>query len=136
MTGRIISFMEHSIDNDPAGAVTISPIIPGRWTHFREEDVDDVQVYRRFAESPPSTPRDGFEVLRDGTFIRDEIDLAGAIFRVRGRWRQPTVDQLTVSFDDGVHTAFTLRAVELSADLDLLRVRHLPESEQAPPTSS
>jgi hypothetical protein len=129
--------MDHSTENNPNDLVTISPAIPGSWTHSREEDVDDVEVYRRFFDFPPSpVPRDGFETLRDGTFVQDELDPAGLIVQVRGRWRQPAIEKLTVSFDDGVHAGFTLQALELSQDLDLLRVRRLPEPSVPPPTST
>jgi hypothetical protein len=128
-----MSRMDHLGEDEPVDEITISPAIPGRWIHSREEDAGDVEVYRRFFDFP-SFPRDAFELLRDGTFIQQEVDSSGEVVteHARGRWRQPTVDRLTVSFDDGVHAGFTLQAVEFSEDLSLLRVRRL--AEPSPPT--
>ena len=121
--------------NERGGDVTISPVIPGRWIHSFEEDDGDIEVYRKFFDFPPG-PRDAFETLRDGTFILEEVGSSGAKEQVRGRWRQPADDRLTVSFADGVHAGFTLQAIELSENLDMLRARRSPEPAQPPPTSS
>jgi hypothetical protein len=130
-----MSCMGDHLGNDrPADKITISPAIPGLWIHSREEDVGDVEVYRRFFDFP-SFPRDAFELLRDGTFIQEEVDSSGAVVaeHARGHWRQPADDRLTVSFDDGVHAGFTLQAVEFSDDLSLLRVRRLTEPSSPGP---
>jgi hypothetical protein len=126
-----MSCMDHLSEDGPVDQVTISPAIPGLWIHSREEDIGDIEVYRRFFDFP-SFPRDAFELLRDHTFIQEEVDSSGAVVaeRARGRFRQPADDRLTVSFDDGVHAGFTLQAVELSQDLDLLRVRRWAEPSQ------
>jgi hypothetical protein len=122
--------MDHLSGDGPIDQVTISPAIPGRWIHSWEEDVGDIEVYRRFFDFP-SFPRDAFELLRDHTFIQEEVDSSGAVAELaRGHFREPAADRLTVSFDDGVHAGFTLQAVELSPDLELLnllRVRRLAE---------
>lgn len=121
-----MSCMDHV--SEDGRAITISPAIPGLWIHSREEDESDIEVYRRFFDFP-SFPRDAFELLRDHTFIQGQINSSEAVIaeQVRGRFRQPGDDRLTVSFDDGVHAGFTLQAVELSEDLDLLRVRRWAE---------
>ncbi len=128
--------MDHLSEHGPAEQVTFSPAIPGRWIHSWEEDVGDIEVYRRALDFP-SFPREAFELLRDHTFIQEEIDSSGAVTELaRGHFRQPATDRLTVSFDDGVHAGFTLQAVELSPDLELLnllRVRRLGESSQPTP---
>jgi hypothetical protein len=118
--------MDHVNDDGAADEVTISPAIPGLWIHSWEEDAGDIEVYRRFFDFP-SFPRDAFELLRDHTFIQEEVDSTGSVVteQARGRFRQPADDRLTVSFGDGVHAGFTLQAVELSQDLGLLRVRRL-----------
>ena len=120
--------------NERGSDVTISPVIPGRWIHSFEEDDGDVHVYRKFFDFPPG-PRGAFETLRDGTFILEEVGSSGATVEVTGRWRQPADDRLTVSFADGVHAGFTLQAIELSENLDMLRARRLPEPTQPPATS-
>lgn len=114
------------MENEPAGQITISPAIPGRWIHSWEEDVADIEVYRRFFDFP-SFPRDAFELLRDHTFIQEQVDSSGGVVaeQARGHFQQPADDRLTVSFGDGVHAGFTFQAIELSQDLSLLRVRRL-----------
>jgi hypothetical protein len=128
--------MDHLSEDGPADQVTISPAIPGRWIHSWEEDVGDIEVYRKALDFP-SFPRDAFELLRDNTFIQEEVDSSGAVAELaRGHFVQPGADRLIVSFDDGVHAGFTLQAVELSPQLELLnllRVRRLAEPSQPAP---
>jgi hypothetical protein len=53
---------------------------PRLWIHSREEDVGDVEVYRRFFDFDfPSFPRDAFDLLRDHTFIQRAVDSCGAV---------------------------------------------------------
>jgi hypothetical protein len=117
---------------DSPGLPTISPAIPGRWVHSYEEDVGGVAVYRSAGFEFPPGPHDAFELLRDSTYLQDEVDSAGATVQVRGRWRQPTDDRLAVSFEESDHHPFILQAVE-DVERGLLRVRRLPEPSSRPP---
>jgi hypothetical protein len=116
--------MADSTDDVSPGLPTISPAIPGRWVHSWEEDVGGIEVYRSGFDFPPA-PRDAFETFRNGTVVLDEVDSAGATVQVRGRWQQPTIDRLAVSFPEN-HAAFTPQAVQ-DVEPGLLRARRLPE---------
>lgn len=110
----------------PATSPTISPAIPGRWIHSFEDDHDGIEVYRAGEFDFPPSARTALELLRNGTLVLDEIDAAGGITQVPGRWRQPTDDRLAVSFDGGARDAFILQAVD-DVDLGVLNACRLPE---------
>jgi hypothetical protein len=78
--------MDHLSEDGPADQLTISPAIPGLWIHSREEDVGDVEVYRRFFDFDfPSFPLDAFDLLRDHTFIQRAVDSCGAVVAEQAR---------------------------------------------------
>lgn len=129
-------------DPDPTGLLrvrrvpdptpTISPAIPGRWVHWSEEDADGVEVWQAEGGDVPPSARETLELMRQFTFTLDEVGPGGAVVGTTGRWKQPTDDRLTLSFDDADRPAITLQAVDDSDPGLILRVRRLPEPPFVP----
>lgn len=70
------------------------------WTHSREEDSGEVEVFRPDGVSlPPSFGRDGFEMKADGTFIQQDIGPADGIVLVPGRWKSLGPARVAAFFD-------------------------------------
>lgn len=115
--------MDDPMQDIADGLPTISPAIPGRWVHHPEEDAGGVEVYRGGAEPPA---RDALELGRDSSVILEEVDAGGKVQTFRGRWEQPTIDRISVSFTDGAPAPFILQAVDEPDPTGLLRVRRVP----------
>ncbi|MGH3937653.1 MAG: hypothetical protein ACRDTG_03315 [Pseudonocardiaceae bacterium] len=93
-----------------------------RWVHSFEEDTEGVNVYRPFGfEFPPARGRDGFEIKRDGEFIRYDIGPADGLVEVPGRWKAKGPDKIVIHFDDPNIEPDTLRIV--SNEDGVLRVK-------------
>jgi hypothetical protein len=98
-----------------------------RWTHAREEDGNEITVYRPVEfKFPPGHPRDGIEFRRDGTFIDWDIGPAdGSSVPVNGRWQIEGPGRVRVSFEEGRQS----RIRELvEYDSEVLKVRQQPAS--------
>lgn len=93
------------------------------WVHSREEDTDDVEVYRPqdFA-FPPARGREGFQIRSDGTFVRRDIGPADGTVEVSGRW---TAKVVQATFDDPGVEPSTLDLQ--SYDEERLELRRQPE---------
>jgi len=93
-----------------------------RWAHSFEEDTEDVAVYRPFGfEFPPAFGRDGFDIMRDGGFIRYDIGPADGLVEVPGRWKAKGPNKIVVHFDDPDIEPDTLHIV--SCEGDVLRIK-------------
>jgi hypothetical protein len=105
---------------------TASPAITrnalfGHWIHSREEDRDDVQVFRREGfPFPPSFARDGFRMFADGTFLQEDIGPADGIVTVPGRWSSRQPRRIAARFA-GARPDYDFEVVDV--DADELRIR-------------
>lgn len=107
-------------DQQPNTAA-LPPELFRRWVHSREEDRDDVQVFRteHFA-FPPSFGRDGMELHPDGTFVQHDLGPADGTVAVPGRWARESALRIAVRFDGPRDDYdFTIDSV----DADQLRIR-------------
>jgi hypothetical protein len=95
----------------------------GHWIHSREEDRDDVQVFRREGFSfPVSFARDGFRMFADGTFLQEDIGPADGIVTVPGRWSSRIRGRVAARFG-GARPDYDFEVVDV--DDDVLRIRVL-----------
>lgn len=93
-----------------------------RWVHSFEEDTEDVTVYRPFGfEFPPAFARDGFDISRDGRFIRYDIGPADGLVEVPGRWKAKGRSKIVIHFDDPAVEPDVLHIVSCAEDI--LRIR-------------
>lgn len=95
------------------------------WIHSREEDIDDIEVYRpRGFPFPPAFGRDSFELRATGEFIQHDIAPTDGTVAVRGHWAAIGRRRIAVSFPPSTMRAgFTLAVVAL--DNAVLRIRRL-----------
>jgi hypothetical protein len=95
------------------------------WVHSREEDTDDIEVYRpQGFDFPPAFGRDGFEIRPDGSFVRRDIGPADGTVEVPGRW---TAQVVRATFDDPSVEPSTLELV--SYDEERLELRRRPADD-------
>jgi hypothetical protein len=106
-----------------ASPVVIDDALFGHWIHSREEDLDDIQVFRpENFTFPVSFGRDGFRIFDDGTFLQEDIGAADGIVVVPGRWSSRTPGRVAVRFG-GARADYDFEVVEV--DDDVLRIRVL-----------
>ena len=107
---------------------TANPVITydalfGYWIHSREEDRDDVQVFRREGFAfPVSFGRDGFRMFADGTFLQEDIGQAEGTVTIPGRWSSRIPGRVAVRFG-GARPDYDFEVVDV--DDDVLRIRVL-----------
>ncbi len=118
-----------AIDEQAAGAGDLPPAIFRRWTHSREEDAGDLEVFRPEGfEFPPAFGRDGFEMRKDGEFIQYDIGPADEVVRVLGRWTLLGSQRVSVSFEGTEREGYSFEIVAVD-DL-VLRIRREARQEQ------
>src|SRR5919112_1857013 len=106
-----------------ASPVSTYDALFGHWIHSREEDRDDVQVFRREGFSfPVSFGRDGFRMFDDGIFLQEDIGPADGIVTVPGRWSSRTPGRVAVRFG-GARPDYDFEVVDV--DDNVLRIRVL-----------
>ena len=92
------------------------------WIHSREEDTEGLEVFRPEGFAfPPSFGRDGFEMLKDGQFIQEDVGPADGVVRITGRWFPAGSQRVSVVFDPNVREGFTFEIVDV--DASVLRIR-------------
>jgi hypothetical protein len=105
-----------------ASPVSTHDALFGHWIHSREEDRDDVQVFRREGFAfPVSFGRDGFRMFDDGTFLQEEVGPADGIVTVPGRWSSRIPGRVAVRFG-GARADFDFEVVEVADDVLRIRV--------------
>ncbi len=93
-----------------------------QWIHSREEDTEKVKVYRPSDyQFPPSRGRDGFEIKKNGEFIRYGIGPTDRPQKITGTWKAEGENQIRVSFEAQRQESYTMQVV--SCDERLLKVR-------------
>ena len=94
-----------------------------RWIHSREEDADDVQVYRPRGFNFPLSrrPRTTFEIEKDGIFI--EYGLAPDDTRkpIGGNWTVEGPHTIRVDFKDESMKSYKMEII--SCTRDMLRIK-------------
>ena len=92
------------------------------WIHSREEDAEDVRVYRPSDyKFPPSRGREGFEIKENGEFIQYGIGPTDAPEKIIGTWTIAGENQIIVSLEVPRQNSYTMEVV--SCDERLLKVR-------------
>ena len=106
-----------------ASLISTYHALSGHWIHSREEDRDDVQVFRREGfRFPVSFGRDGFRIFDDGTFLQEDLGPAEGIVTVPGRWSSRIPGRVAVRFG-GARPDYDFEVVD--ADDDVLQIRVL-----------
>lgn len=107
------------------GSLELPAQIFGPWIHSREEDVGDVEVFRRESfPFPPSFGRDGFELRSGGDLVQRDVGPADGTVEVQGRWEPAGPGRIEVSFPGGLRPGYTLEIVEVTDEV--LRARIEP----------
>lgn len=71
------------------------------WTHSYEEDQSGRKVYRPAGyDFPPSRGREGFEIRKDGIYIRHAIGRADYPEKFEGAWKMKGRDKLIVDLPE------------------------------------
>ncbi len=100
----------------------LPPEIFKHWIHSREEDTEGVRVYRPSDyKFPPSRGREGFELKKNGEFIRYGIGPTDRPQKITGTWKAEGGNQIRVSFEAQKQDSYTMQVV--SCDERLLKVR-------------
>lgn len=113
---------ETKAQEDAATTAELDPRCFGHWIHSREEDTDEVHVYRREGfEFPRARGRRGFEILKGGRFVDHPIARGDGVDTHPGRWSLAARGRLSVSFPTGIGEVRTIEIV--SVEDDVLRIR-------------
>lgn len=105
-----------------------------RWIHSIEEDAEGVEVFRPEGFAfPPSFGRDGFEMLKDGQFIQEDVGPADGIERTIGCWVAFGPQRVQVSFAPGAREGYTFEIVDV--DASALRIRREAQQQRAADTA-
>ena len=100
----------------------LPPEIFKHWIHSREEDTEDVRVYRPSDyKFPPSRGREGFEFKENGEFIWYGIGPTDRPQKIPGTWTSEGKNQIRVSLEAPRQDSYTMQIV--SCDERLLKVR-------------
>jgi hypothetical protein len=92
----------------------------GHWVHSREEDSEDIMVYRPVDyDFPPARGREGFELRSDGTFVDHPIGPGDANLALTGEWQPKGRNLLEVSSSQ--RTPHALEVVH--CDDNVLKIR-------------
>ncbi|WP_214407364.1 hypothetical protein [Pseudonocardia lacus] len=106
-----------------AAPTTAHQALFGHWIHSREEDRDDVQVFRREGFAfPVSFGRDGFRVYGDGVFLQEDVGAADGIVTVPGRWSCRVPGRIAVRFG-GARPDYDFEVVDVADDVLRIRVQ-------------
>jgi hypothetical protein len=93
-----------------------------RWIHSREEDFDDIQVYRPSTFSfPLSRGRRAFEIEKNGKFIQYGIGPDDTSKKVEGNWTIEEPGTIKIDFADKSIKSYKMKVI-LCND-DILRLR-------------
>jgi hypothetical protein len=94
------------------------------WVHVREEDTQDIEVYKPAGSPlPPAFGRDGFEMRKDGRFIQYLIGPADEPIPAYGHWRQVGERKVVVELVNPTHQAFAFEIVDV--DTRVLKIRRV-----------
>lgn len=97
------------------------------WFHSFEEDQGTIEVYRpRGFSFPPARGRNGFAIVRDGSFIQYNIGPADGIEEIPGTWTLEADDVLLIRLRRvGSTGQRTYRMQIVSVSPDTLKIQHL-----------
>ncbi len=110
------------LENPMNNKLKLPSTIFQHWIHSREEDTDDVRVYRPSDyKFPPARGRDGFEIKENGEFIQYGIGPTDAPEKIMGPWKIAEENQIIVSLEVPRQISYTMQIV--SCDEKLLKVR-------------
>ena len=94
----------------------------GIWIHSHEQDRGDIRVYHtRDYDFPLARGRRGFEIRRDGAFVRHDIAPTDGLRSVPGNWENPSPGQIEVTFPD--EPGRTLGFIIVACDDQTLEIR-------------
>jgi hypothetical protein len=89
-----------------------------RWVHSREEDTEEIMVFRPATfEFPRSRGRNGFEIKEDGVFVLYTIGATDGPRAIRGTWKLNDPDILVAAFDDDRIKSYSIKLISCSEDI-------------------
>lgn len=97
------------------------------WTHSREEDTENIKVYRPSEYNfPPSRGREGFELTENGEFIQYGVGPTDKSQKVMGQWKAEGANKIEVEFKDEVSKSHPLnksrRLNIIACDENILKI--------------
>jgi hypothetical protein len=93
-----------------------------RWIHSREEDTNDIQVYRPSTFNfPLSRGRVAFEIEKSGIFIQYGIGPDDTRKKVEGNWTVEEPNTIKIDFADKSIKSYKMKII-LCND-DILKIR-------------
>lgn len=96
--------------------LAVSADLYQHWMHSYEEDDANVKMYRPASYSfPPSRGREGFEIKKDGTFIKYAIGANDAPQKIQGKWKAKKRDTIEVTLDDPAEKPYTIKILSVNA---------------------
>jgi hypothetical protein len=94
-----------------------------RWVHSHEEDEGDVMVFRPAGHPlPPARGRTGFEIRRDGGFMRYGIGADDRGTAKENVWEAASPNRIQVKAAGEEHAGQTMDVVEVGNDVLKVRV--------------
>ena len=118
--------------SSPRNLFSGSPIVPqssletghlpkalfNRWVHSREEDTDEIMVFRPATfKFPRSRGRDGLEIREDGVFLLHTIAETDGLRTIAGKWKLTGTDTIVASFDDDRIRSYSMKVISCSDDI-------------------
>lgn len=112
----------YSVPLEETSMIELPSAMFRRWTHSREEDTNDITVYRPLSfPFPPSRGREAIEFRENGEFIQYRIGATDRSEAIVGRWRFERSNLVEVDFEKSRLSPF--RLILISVDNDLLKVK-------------
>ena len=88
------------------------------WTHSYEDDQDGYRAFRPASyEFPPARGREGFELIKDGTFIHHQIGPVDAPVQAAGKWEMKDKSTLTITPADPEAQPWEMVVIEVKKDM-------------------
>jgi hypothetical protein len=100
----------------------LSSTVFNHWKHSYEEDQDGLKIYRLSTfQFPPSRGREGFEIRKNGEFIKHGIAASDEPIKTLGSWSQISDNKIVLSYaDPGLNDTIEIASTEK----DLLKIKN------------
>lgn len=111
-----ISYLKNAMNS------SVPPEIFKRWMHSREEDTQEMRIYRPSNYPfPPSRGREGFEMKENGEFISYGPGPTDRAQKRLGTWKLESGNRIVVTFEDPRWKPYTMEII--FCDREILKVR-------------
>ncbi len=107
-------FLLSSCNSSKQAMNTYGPELFQHWTHSYEDDTDGVRIYRPANYAfPPSRGREGFEIAKDGAYVRHAIGPDDRPQKMEGVWKMKGKNKFLISIPKMETKPFEMKIISV-----------------------